>query len=194
MVIAIIAFPTTFLLIGLLLAPIAVVMGIVALRKATKNPMTYGGKGFAIAGIAVGSVVCVFFVPLIAAIAIPNLLAARKAANEGAALSSMETIAIAQATYVSTYGAGSCGDLMTLATKNLIDAQLASGKKSGYRFTAGGEHASAGCEIRATPETLSHGNRSFYFSSLDNVVRVATKGVQANQTDPPITSTLVSSR
>lgn len=196
MVMAIIAFPTTFLLIGLLLAPIAVIMGIVALRRATKNPMTYGGKGFAVAGIAVGSVVCVFFVPLIAAIAIPNLLASRRAANEGSALDSLEIIALAQDKHSSNDVAGDCGDLMMLAAKNMIvDAKVASGKKNGYKFTAGGNQSDTdGCEVRATPESKSAGNRSFYFSSSDNIVRVAMNGEPANRTDPPGTSTVASSR
>ena len=94
MIVGIAAFPMIFVLIGVLLAPIAVVLGIVAIRKASKQPHVYGGKGFAIAGIAAGSVVCVF-VPLVAAIAIPNLLAARRAANEGSAMNTMRKIAAA---------------------------------------------------------------------------------------------------
>ena len=188
MILAIIAFPTTFLLIGLLLAPIAMIMGIVALVRAARKPMIYGGKGFAIAGICVSAVVCVFFVPLIAAIAIPNLLASRRAANEGSALSTIETIALAQDKHSTADESGNCGDLMTLAAKNLIQGDLAAGKKNGYRFDAGGNVSdSDGCEVRATPESRSQGNRSFYFSSADGVVRVAKNGSPANHTDPPMT-------
>ena len=163
-------------------------MGIVAVVRATKKPTIYGGKGFAIAGISVASVVCFFFVPLIAAIAIPNLLAARRAANEGSALSVMETIALAQDKHSTADESGVCGDLMTLAAKNLITGELAAGKKNGYKFVAGGNLSdSDGCEVRATPESLSQGSRSFYFSSSDGVVRVARNGSPANHTDPPMT-------
>jgi len=188
MIIAIIAFPTTFLLIGLLLAPIALIMGIVALILATKKPTIYGGKGYAIAGISVSSVVFLFFVPLIAAIAIPNLLAARRAANEGSAISTIETIALAQDKHSTDDGSGACGDLMTLAAKNLLPGELAAGKKNGYKFDAGGSLSdSDGCEVRATPESPSKGTRSFYFSSSDGVIRVAKNGSTANHTDPPMT-------
>jgi type II secretory pathway pseudopilin PulG len=188
MVVAIIAFPTTFLLIGIILAPVAVTMGIVALVRANRKPTIYGGKGFAIAGISVGSVVCLFFVPLIAAIAIPNLLAARRAANEGSALSVIETIALAQDKHSMADESGVCGDLMTLASKNLIAGELAAGEKNGYTFVAGGNQSDEdGCEVRATPESPSQGNRSFYFSSADGVVRVAKNGSPANHTDPPMT-------
>lgn len=187
MVLAIVAFPTTFLLIGLLIAPVAVVMGIVALVRANRQPMTYGGKGFAIAGISVGSVVCVLFVPLIAAIAIPNLLASRRAANEGSAIRTIELIARAQLSHASIAPSGACGDITELVAKSLLDPTLASGKKNGYRFTSTGSSSDdRGCEVRATPESESDGNRSFYFSSVDGVVRFATNGKAATSSDAPL--------
>ena len=189
MVLGIIAFPTTFLLIGLLLAPVAVVLGIVALRKASKQPNVYGGKGFAIAGIAVGSVVCVFFVPLIAAIAIPNLLASRRAANEGSALRTIEVIALAQERYSSENETGECGSLMELAGRKLINVEIADGRKSGYKFTAKGNASDDnGCEVAATPESSSHGTRSFYFSSSDGVLRFSKDSFGADHTDPPLST------
>jgi hypothetical protein len=187
MIIGIIAFPTTFILLGMLLAPVAIVLGIVAIRKASKQPNVYGGKGFAIAGIAVGSVVCLFFVPLIAAIAVPNLLAARRAANEGSALNTLEKIVVAQTAHASMDPDGACGDLMALASKNLIAGDLAAGRKNGYKFEAKGniddEYA---CEVQATPESRSHGTRSFYYSSYDDVLRVATDGLPADRDDLPL--------
>lgn len=188
MVLAIVSFPMTFLLIGLLIAPVAIILGIVAVRKATKQPHEYGGKGFAIAGIAVGSVICVFFVPLIAAIAIPNLLAARRAANEGSAVKSLQTLANAQMTYASTTGAGiTCGDVSDLYKANLIDSELGTGRKHGYRFTATGSWRDTnGCEVQATPQTKSEGTRSFYYSSTDGIIRASTDGLPADHDDKPM--------
>jgi type II secretory pathway pseudopilin PulG len=187
MIIGIVAFPLTFVLIGILLAPVAVILGIVALRKAAKQPHVYGGKGFAIAGIAVGSVVGFLIVPMIAAIAIPNLLAARRAANEGSAVSAVRTIAIAQATYSSMNGDGACGDLTELASRKLIAGELATGRKNGYRFEAKGsideDHA---CEVLATPESKSHGTRSFYYSSEDETLRMTQDGSPADHNDQPV--------
>jgi len=192
MVLGIVAFPTTFLLFGLLLAPIAVILGIVALRKASKQPSVYGGKGFAIAGIAVGSVVCVFFVPLIAAIAIPNLLAARRAANEGSAITTIKRIVVAQHEYLSEDDSGECGDLMKLAKRNLVDPGTGSGKKNGYNFLVkGSADGPLGCEVVATPESPSHGTRSFYYSTADDILRVSSRG-QADHNAPELTSDLYS--
>ena len=47
---------------GLLLSPAAVVTGIIALIQIKKNPLTNGGRGFAIAGIVVGSVFLALYI------------------------------------------------------------------------------------------------------------------------------------
>jgi type II secretory pathway pseudopilin PulG len=76
----------------------------------------------------------VAIIGIIAAIAIPNLLASRRAANEGSAQSSIRTIHTCQLTYQATTGAGYYGDLPALALQTLTDQVLGSGSKSGYVF------------------------------------------------------------
>jgi type IV pilus assembly protein PilA len=90
-------------------------------------------KGFSLIEL----LIVVVIIGIIAAIAIPNLLAARRSANEGSAVSSLRTIHGAQMTYASTYGSGNyAGTLLILNTNGLIDAALgASGTKSGYTFS-----------------------------------------------------------
>ncbi len=79
--------------------------------------------------------IVVAIIGIIAAIAIPNLLASRRAANEGSAQSSLRTINSSQATYQSTSGNGAFAtNLTALSTANLIDTELSSGTKSGYNF------------------------------------------------------------
>jgi type IV pilus assembly protein PilA len=78
--------------------------------------------------------IVVAIIGIIAAIAIPNLLASRRAANEGSAQSSLRTVHSAEATYQATSGQGNFGTLPTLATRNLIDPVLGSLQKSGYNF------------------------------------------------------------
>jgi type II secretory pathway pseudopilin PulG len=192
MIVGIAAFPLSLALIGVLLAPVAIVLGIIAIRKANKQPHVYGGKGFAIAGIAAASVVCLF-VPMIAAIAIPNLLAARRAANEASAVSAIKLIASAQEVHVEMDPDGECGDLADLAAAKLINADLAIGKRNGYKLLSQGSVDDVnGCEIQATPASKSEGTRSFYYSSSDNILRVAVDGLPADHNDPPAESTRVS--
>ncbi len=71
---------------------------------------------------------------VIMALAVPNLLASRRAANEGSAVSSMRTIHSCQLTYQATTGYGSFGDLPALAVATLTDGVLGTGSKSGYNF------------------------------------------------------------
>ena len=78
--------------------------------------------------------IVVAIIGIIAAIAIPNLLASRRAANEGSAQSSLRTIHSAEGTYQSTVGSGNYGTLVQLGGQDLIDPVLRTGGKSGYNF------------------------------------------------------------
>jgi type IV pilus assembly protein PilA len=80
--------------------------------------------------------IVVAIIGIIAAIAIPNLLASRRAANEGSAQASLRTVHSAQATYQATTGNGAFASaLNVLSGVNLIDGTLGGGTKSGYDFT-----------------------------------------------------------
>src|ERR1041385_1644652 len=79
--------------------------------------------------------IVVAIIGIIAAIAIPNLLASRRAANEGSAQATLRTIHSAQAVYQATAGAGAfANSLAVLRTQTLTDTVLGGGQKSGYRF------------------------------------------------------------
>jgi len=80
--------------------------------------------------------IVITIIGIIASIAIPNLLASRRAANEGSAQQSLRTIVSCEAAYKFTYGNGAYADLPTLGAKVMTDATLSTGTKSGYNFVA----------------------------------------------------------
>src|SRR5258708_32997341 len=102
-------------------------------------------KGFSLIEL----LIVVAIILIIAAIAIPNLLRSRMAANEASAVGSVRTINTAEVTFSTTYpsigfanlsalggNAATCATTATSTNACLIDATLAAGTKSGYNFAA----------------------------------------------------------
>jgi prepilin-type N-terminal cleavage/methylation domain-containing protein len=149
--------------------------------------------------------IVVAIIGIIAAIAIPNLLASRRAANEGSALATMRVIFSSEATYQATNGAGKYGSLSDLYTNGLVDQVVNDSNttaKSGFKLTSNkvtvNSNVDLGFDAKAVPATFggisATGTRSFgltetgvmYFTTtgtapgFDQNTRAASSGAVLN--------------
>ena len=163
------------------------------------NSLTKFGKAYSKQGSHQGFslielLIVVAIILIIAAIAIPNLLRSRLAANEASAASSVRTIATAQVAYNSTYMAG-YGTLAELgspavpcvasaAASCLLDPTLSSGTKSGYNITVtpngAGNTTFVGAAVPVSPGFT--GQRTFCVDET-GVIRYDVTGGAAPATD-----------
>ncbi|HYE72018.1 MAG TPA: prepilin-type N-terminal cleavage/methylation domain-containing protein [Blastocatellia bacterium] len=123
--------------------------------------------------------IVVAIIGIIAAIAIPNLLSARKSANESAASGTLRTIATAEVTYMTNNNQyGTLAQLSASGT-NLIDSAIAAAStsgtaKAGYFYASEGSlTATSAYAITATRSGLGSGDKDFIVTE-DGVVRFAT--------------------
>ena len=156
-------------------------------------------KGFSLIEL----LIVVAIILIIAAIAIPNLLRARMAANESSAVASIRTVNTAQITYNSTYPTvGFAGTLVALGgalgaactpsstTACLLDSVLANdgnpanSGKSGYNFTSGTGTVSGtvnvGYTILGVPLSKNQTGIRAFCAEEDAVVRVDPAGACSN--------------
>lgn len=165
-----------------------IIMACVAISRARREPQKYGGRGMAITGLVLCLTSLVMIVPvgIFASIFIPNLIAARMAANEASAIASLRDIAVAESNYLSAYR--KFGTLEELGASNLLDPTLATGEKNGYQFTIVVESPET-FEVNAVPTAYrSSGLRSFYVDE-STVIRAGNNfGGPSSKMDEPVSA------
>jgi type IV pilus assembly protein PilA len=128
-------------------------------------------KGFSLIEL----LIVVAIILIIAAIAIPNLLRSKIAANQASAVASLRTLNTSAALYNSTFGSYPAslsnmgtGSSVTSTSADLIDNVLVGGVKSGYSFTW--TNNAPGYKINADPSNTSTGT-IHYFTDQSLVIR-----------------------
>lgn len=161
----------------------AIILGHLSLSQIRKSSGRLTGSGLAIAGLVLGYLGAGPFLLIFAAIAIPNLLRARMAANESSAVAAVRTLNVAELAYSQSHlNAGYTCSLSDLVGDKLIDGTLASGQKNGYAFeltdcTPGGEGtASAKFRIIARPLVVNQTGMRAFCSDESNVIKVDAGG------------------
>lgn len=178
-------------------------------RSVAQNMKTVN-RGFSLIEL----LIVVAIILTLAAIAVPNLLRARMAANEASAVGSLRTINTAAVEYNATYGNGYPPALSALGTTGstalsctnaeLIDSVLTTGTKSGFvvaivhgatRLTSASSSCSAaygysdGYVTTATPVSVGTTGQRAFCSDATGVIRFSASGV-AGYTTPNCSSTM----
>jgi len=153
--------------------------------------MRHKQRGFSLIEL----LIVVAIILIIAAIAIPNLVHSKMSANEASAVGSMRTLNTAIITYSTVYGGyphalSNLGPASpaTSASADMIDSVLASGTKTGYRFSysPGATDASGNVlnySIAGQPVVVGSTGHRFFFTDQSGVIRANTGGIaDANST------------
>ena len=183
---------------GLLTGLPAIILGHISRGNIAQSRGRLRGEGMALAGLILGYVSIVSTILIIAAIAIPNLLRARMAANESAAASTVRTINTSQVTYLTQYPdhgyapdlatlgpgpSGSCSGEGTAEHACLMDnvvsgSQCTAGQwcsKNGYKYSVSAVcdsgHGCSNYVVTATPMVFGSTGRKNFCSTSDAVIR-----------------------
>ena len=142
--------------------------------------------------------IVVLVIGIIAAIAVPNLISSRRAANEGSAISTLRALHGANMAYAATSGSGEfagtasivdVSPLNELASRGLVDAVIGGGMKSSYIFV--GEREPRTPKSPATfyfaanpvdPGSVSRGGNRRFGVATDGVIKYDP--TQANLATP----------
>ena len=159
-------------------------------------------KGFSLIEL----LIVIFIILVIAAIAIPNLMRARMAANESSVVASLRAINTSEVVYAATYGGGFSTNLASLGSGGtpcttatiptptaacMIDDVLAAdpATKSGYIFTyvaggAGGGGAIPDYSISASPVAIGATGQNGFFTDQSGVITFDPSGTATASSNP----------
>jgi type IV pilus assembly protein PilA len=139
--------------------------------------------------------IVVAIILIIAAIAIPNLLRSKMAANEASAVATMRTLNTSAVAYSTTYGfyptnltdlGPVSGSYPTSTAADLIDSVLAKdpATKSGYTFVWAAANSNSTYTLYANPVTPGSTGQRGFFTNQSGVIRADPSGAATTASTP----------
>jgi type II secretory pathway pseudopilin PulG len=177
----------------------AIIFGHISRSDIRRSGGRKTGAGMAMVGLVLGYLgISIIPILIIAAIAIPNLLRSKMAANEASAVGSLRLLNTAAAAYLTAYGtfppslaALGPSSSPSATAANLIDSALAGETKSGYVFSyyaVTDAPSGRGAEryiITANPIAPGSTGRRHFFTDQTGTIRWAVNRI-ATVNSPPI--------
>jgi type IV pilus assembly protein PilA len=146
-------------------------------------------KGFSLIEL----LIVVAIILIIAAIAIPNLLRSKMAANEASAVATMRTLNTSAVAYSTTYGTypTNLSDLgpsssPSSTAADLVDSVLGTdpATKSGYTFVYTAANSNSTYKLVATPVTQGVTGQRGFFTDQSGVIRADPAGSATSSSTP----------
>jgi type IV pilus assembly protein PilA len=144
-------------------------------------------KGFSLIEL----LIVVAIILIIAAIAIPNLLRSKMAANEASAVGSLRTINTSAVAFSTTYGNYPTvlkdmgpSTAPTSSAADLIDSVLASSSKSGYTFGYTATTPYLSYTLNAGPSNPGVTGQRYFYTDQTGVIRADTSTAATSSSTP----------